>query len=96
VREGRLKLAGAKFSRAARALHQTIQKLETTPRPSADESRLARWFTHLNGETKLLEKVAARLRKVSLGRTNTRKRSNQSAALTQQRTSGFLPESGRR
>jgi len=71
VREGRLKVAGAKFSRAARALHQTIQRLEKLPRPSADESRLARWFTHLNGETKLLEKVAGRLRKgshVNLGK----------------------------
>lgn len=71
VREGKLKVAGAKFSRAARALHQTIQRLENIPRPSADESRLARWFTHLNGETELLEKVAGRLRKgssVDLGR----------------------------
>lgn len=39
VREGKLKVAGAKFSRAARALNQTIQKPELIPRPSADESR---------------------------------------------------------
>jgi hypothetical protein len=65
VREGRLKLAGGKFSRAARALGQTIQRLEQIPKPSADESLLGRWFTHLNGETKLLEKVASRLRKGS-------------------------------
>lgn len=65
VREGKLKVAGAKFTRAAKALHRTIQRLEQIPQPSADESRLARWFTHLNGETKLLEKVAGRLRKGS-------------------------------
>lgn len=71
VREGKLKLAGGKFSRAARALQQTIQRLEQIPRPSADESLLPRWFTHLNGEVELLEKVAGRLRKgshVDLGR----------------------------
>src|SRR5690242_14470811 len=65
VREGKLKIAGGKFSRAAKALDQTIQRLEKVPQPSADESRLARWFTHLNGETKLLERVAGRLRKGS-------------------------------
>lgn len=61
VRNGKLKLAGAKFNRAARALHRTIQRLEALPVPSEDESRLERWFTHLNGETKLLEKVATKL-----------------------------------
>lgn len=65
VREGKLKVAGAKFTRAAKALDHTIQRLEKIPQPSADESRLTRWFTHLNGETKLLEKVASRLRKGS-------------------------------
>jgi len=71
VREGKLKVAGAKFTRAAKALDQTIHRLEQVPQPSADESRLTRWFSHLNGETKLLEKVARRLRKgssVDLGR----------------------------
>lgn len=65
VREDRLKLAGAKFSKAASALGQTNQRLEQLPRPSADESRLARWFTHLRDETKLLEKVAKQLRQGS-------------------------------
>jgi hypothetical protein len=63
VRKGRLKLAGGKFSRAAQALDQTIKQLEQIPRPSADEGLLARWFTHLNGETKMLEKIARRLLK---------------------------------
>jgi hypothetical protein len=62
VRDGRLKRAGGKFGRAARALDQTIRRLEQLPRPMSDESLLGRWFTHLNDETKLLEKVAERLR----------------------------------
>lgn len=61
VRSGKLKVAGRKFRRAANALDRTIQQQEEIPRPSADDSRLARWFVHLNGETKLLEKVANQL-----------------------------------
>lgn len=62
VREGKLKVAGGKFSRAARAVDQTTGRLEGLPRPSEDESRLARWFVQLNEETRLLEKVARRLK----------------------------------
>ncbi|MGN6274708.1 MAG: hypothetical protein ACTHNP_02110 [Solirubrobacterales bacterium] len=65
VREGKLRVAGGKFKRAARALERTIDRLERLPKPSADETRLERWFTHLNGEAKLLEKVARRLSKGS-------------------------------
>jgi hypothetical protein len=71
VREGRLKVAGSKFSRAARALDLTIQRLEHIPRPATDEALLTRWFTHLNSETQLLAKVASQLRQgssVDLGR----------------------------
>jgi hypothetical protein len=62
VRERKLKLAGAKFRRAARALSRTISQLENIPKPGPDEARLERWFTHLKGEVELLEKVAGRLR----------------------------------
>ena len=60
-RDGKLKVVGGKFKRAAKALDQTIKRLEQLPRPPADEGLLARWFTHLSGETRLLEKVARRL-----------------------------------
>jgi hypothetical protein len=92
VREGKLKVAGAKFSRAARALNRTIHRLEQIPRPSADESRLERWFTHLNGETKLLEKVARRLRKgghVDLGKHVLELRHNANVANNIVLTFGF-------
>lgn len=71
VREGKLRLAGGKFRKAARALDQTIEELEQIPRPSADESQLAQWFKHLNSETKLIERIAGRLLKgngVDLGK----------------------------
>lgn len=65
VREGRLRHAGGKFDRAARALHRTIKRLEPIPRPSADKRLLARWFTHQNDEVRLLERVASQLLKDS-------------------------------
>jgi hypothetical protein len=92
VREGKLKVAGGKFSRAARALHQTIQRLEQTPRPAADERILTRWFTHLNSETDLLEKVAGRLRKgsnVDLGQYVLELRHNANVANNVVLTFGF-------
>lgn len=92
VRKGKLKLAGGKFSRAARALDQTIEQLEQIPRPSADESLLARWFTHLNGETKMLERIAHRLLKgnsVNLGKYVLELRHNANATNNIVLTFGF-------
>jgi hypothetical protein len=92
VRDGKLKVLGAKFSRAARALHHTIQRLEQIPRPSADESRLVRWFTHLNGEVKLLERVAGELRKerhASLGKYFVELRHNENVTNNIVLTFGF-------
>jgi hypothetical protein len=92
VREGRLKQAGRKFGRAARALDRTIQRLEQLPRPVPDESLLGRWFTHLNDETKLLEKVAERLRQETtsnLGRYVLELRHNANVANNVVLTFGF-------
>lgn len=92
VRNGKLKLAGGKFSRAARALDQTIEQLERIPRPPADESLLARWFTHLNGETKMLGRIARRLLKgnsVDLGQYVLELRHNANATNNIVLTFGF-------
>lgn len=62
IRDGKLKRAGGKFQRAARALNRTIQSLEGLERPSADETILARWFDQLNDEADLLDRVAKQLK----------------------------------
>lgn len=62
VRDGKLKRAGRKFQRAARALNRTIQSLERLERPSEDETILARWFEQLNNEADLLDRVAKQLK----------------------------------
>jgi len=71
VREAKLKRAGGKFQRAARALDKAIQSLERLPRPPEDGTILARWFDQLNGEADLLDHVAKQLvasRTADLGR----------------------------
>ena len=62
IREGKLKRAGGKFQRAARALERTIQSLEQLERPSEDTTILARWFEQLNDEAALLKRVAKQLK----------------------------------
>jgi hypothetical protein len=62
IRDSKLKRAGGKFQRAARALERTIQSLEQLERPSEDSTILARWFEQLNDEATLLDRVAKQLK----------------------------------
>ena len=62
VRDGKLKRAGRKFQRAARALDGTITSLEGLPQPSEDTAILTRWFDRLNEEADLLDRVAKQLK----------------------------------
>jgi hypothetical protein len=61
VKEGKLKLAGSKFSRAATALHKTLLQLKAVPQPSADEARLAKWLRYVATEAELFKTAAAKL-----------------------------------
>jgi hypothetical protein len=62
VRVGRLKPAAVQFEKAAKELKQTIGQLKPVPRPAADRSRLSRWIGKVEGEGRLFEVVAAKLR----------------------------------
>jgi hypothetical protein len=53
VQQGRLKPAAARFSKASRALKETLRELEQVPRPAADEARLAKWFSLVKAEADL-------------------------------------------
>jgi len=59
VNKGKLELAGKQFGRAATAFGKSIEQLETVPRPPAYESKLTKWFSHL-------EILDAYLRKISM------------------------------
>jgi hypothetical protein len=61
VRQGRLKRASARFSRAAKALKRALGELKSVPQPSADAARLARWLRFVTTEATLFQATAAKL-----------------------------------
>jgi hypothetical protein len=63
IREGKLKPAAAKFSKAAAALRKTLRQLRAVPQPPADAARLGRWLDLLDEEAELLGTTATKLRK---------------------------------
>jgi hypothetical protein len=58
VNHDKLKGAGRQFAGAATEFQATIEKLEAVPRPPSLETKLTKWFSHL-------EIVDAYLRKIS-------------------------------
>jgi hypothetical protein len=53
VKTGKLKPVASKFAKASAAQAQALRELEALPQPSADEARLAKWFSYLKIEAEL-------------------------------------------
>jgi hypothetical protein len=47
VKKGKLRPAGAQFTRASAAFAKTIKQIKAVPRPPADDARLVKWFGFL-------------------------------------------------
>ncbi len=62
VKQGKLKPASVRFSKAAKALKSTIGELKAVPQPPADQPRLAKWLRDVGAEAALFESAAAKLR----------------------------------
>lgn len=62
VRRGRLKRPAAQFAKASKEQARTLRALEALPRPSADEARLARWFSYLKIEAELFASAGKKLK----------------------------------
>lgn len=62
VRRGQLKRPAVKFARAAKEQARTLRELEALPRPSADEARLAKWFSYLKIEAELFATAGNKLK----------------------------------
>jgi len=62
VRRGELKQASRHFFRASRAFGKTIRQLVRVPRPTADLTRLKKWFGLLRKEKRLIVKIGKALR----------------------------------
>jgi hypothetical protein len=62
VKQGKLTLAGTKFSKAATALHKTLLQLKAVPQPTADQTKLAKWLSYIGIEVTLFQKTAKELK----------------------------------
>jgi hypothetical protein len=62
VRQGKLKPAATKFTKASAALKKALQELEAVPRPAADEARLAKWFSYVKIEAELFATAGQKLK----------------------------------
>jgi hypothetical protein len=62
VKEGKLKLAGGQFSRAATALSRTLKELKAVPQPPADQAKLAKWLKYVGIEVELFQRTAKKLK----------------------------------
>jgi hypothetical protein len=68
VRSERLRRAATKVAKAKRIFSHTVSTISTVPRPGADKTTLARWFTALGRETVALQRTAAALRAEDVAR----------------------------
>jgi hypothetical protein len=62
IKAGKLKPAGAQFSKAAAALKQTLKKLRAVPQPPADKAKLTKWLGYIKTEVELFERTAKKLK----------------------------------
>ncbi|HEY2479577.1 MAG TPA: hypothetical protein VGI17_12720 [Solirubrobacterales bacterium] len=62
VTKGQLKTAAAKFAKASKEQSQTLRELEALPQPTADEARLAKWFSYLKLEAELFAQAGKKLK----------------------------------
>jgi len=62
VRKERFKAAAGKFGRATSIFGGTVRQIKVVPRPSADETRLGKWFGFLDRQEDFLRQITAALR----------------------------------
>lgn len=62
VKEGKLKLAGTQFAKAAAALKKAYNQIKAVPQPPADEAKLTKWLKYVQQEVKLFEEGARALK----------------------------------
>lgn len=62
VNAGRLKRPARQFVKASRVQAAALRELEALPQPSADEARLAKWFSYLKIEAELFRAAGRKLK----------------------------------
>ncbi len=62
VKQGKLKQAGAQFTKAAKALKKAYGQLKAVPQPPADTAKLGKWLAYVKTEAELFESAAKALK----------------------------------
>jgi hypothetical protein len=62
IKNGKLKLAGTQFAKAAVALKKARTQLLAVSQPSADRARLTKWLGYIKTEVELFERVSKKLK----------------------------------
>jgi hypothetical protein len=62
VKQGALKPAGAKFTKASKALLRAYNQLKAVPQPPADAAKLGKWLSYIKTEATLFESAAKALK----------------------------------
>ena len=62
VKQGKLKTAATKFSKASKEQAKALKQLEALSQPAADEARLTKWFSYLKIEAELFEQAGRKLK----------------------------------
>jgi hypothetical protein len=62
VRQGKLRTAAAKFTKASGELSRTVEELERVPGPAADQARLDNWFGLVTVEAELFGMAGKKLK----------------------------------
>jgi hypothetical protein len=62
IQAERLTLAAHKFAKATRIFGSTVRKISAVPPPSADATKLRKWFGYLKIQQSYLKRITAQLR----------------------------------
>lgn len=62
VKEDKLKQAGARFTKAAKALKKSYNQLKAVPQPPEDSAKLTKWLSYVKTEADLFESAATALK----------------------------------
>lgn len=70
VKADKLEQASQRFAKAATALDKTEKQLAGVPQPSADEAKLGKWLSGIEGEVSLMRTIAAKLEQGNKGKAS--------------------------
>jgi hypothetical protein len=62
IQTERLSKAAGKFAQAASIFGGNLQRISTVPRPSADTTKLSKWFGYLKAQESYLKRITTQLR----------------------------------